>query len=680
MKKKVTFLMVALGILTLSHLGNAAKINLHVIDNSGSMTASFDADNTFSDVAKTRAKAKVGKPLGQTELNALYTFRDSDFDMISDFVPPADAHLLTDDNGLIDSIENVAGHSTNLADAICLGMHELSLKDASVGGDNDLYLYIYTDGWENNSSTSICAAIEEDDGWHINGYDFTPNALEAADEDDKVVEIEDQDERWWAETGTQLTLPFTWKSDRWSRTYEYYKGPAFNADWAGGVEPMSWEWRSYYRVTWGDFWSNLSHPYNYKEWKDNADFESSYKPEEGEDPNVVINIDSLYELIEEDEDLTAMAALGGGSDDVREDGHKMIAVVVRDDGALSNIDYQKAAPAPIPLRTDAFAASRATITYSSLQSTEDSLFAGLTTLTGGTYTRIPNNAPVPLLGDLDGDQDVDEDDMRIVLAWFGRPVDYYAPQSVESDLQKDEFIDNADINVIRSNWTDMNKYPPIVGDMDYNWCVDNGDLSKIWQWFGKTPGPGDQAFYHADLNVDGKVNWADYFTLMAHWQEGCGTNGIPTCYDGIQYGEETDIDCGGSICNGCGDGQSCIINDDCLSNVCDESLCVGGGTPPTGIDLGPINSETQFSVNGSQDLYIDQLSFTGWTPSNIVVGFGDTNGLSLNGITVSVDGGTPIYLSGYWQTISIPFTNQSLINITVNSATPRALRAQWWAN
>jgi hypothetical protein len=43
----------------------------------------------------------------------------------------------------------------------------------------------------------------------------------------------------------------------------------------------------------------------------------------------------------------------------------------------------------------------------------------------------------------------------------------------------------------------------------------------------------------------------------------------PPCQNGVKDGSETDIDCGGSFCSTkCQDGQSCINDGDCASNVC----------------------------------------------------------------------------------------------------------------
>jgi hypothetical protein len=77
----------------------------------------------------------------------------------------------------------------------------------------------------------------------------------------------------------------------------------------------------------------------------------------------------------------------------------------------------------------------------------------------------------------------------------------------------------------------------------------------------------------------------------------CGTDMTceepPSCTDGILDGDETDVDCGGS-CPGCNDGEMCQEGPDCLSNVCDEGIC----NPPTCTD-GEVNgSETDVDCGG----------------------------------------------------------------------------------
>ncbi len=43
-------------------------------------------------------------------------------------------------------------------------------------------------------------------------------------------------------------------------------------------------------------------------------------------------------------------------------------------------------------------------------------------------------------------------------------------------------------------------------------------------------------------------------------------------------GQETDVDCGGNCDAKCGDGKGCLLNTDCLSQVCDNNNKCGKST------------------------------------------------------------------------------------------------------
>jgi hypothetical protein len=47
------------------------------------------------------------------------------------------------------------------------------------------------------------------------------------------------------------------------------------------------------------------------------------------------------------------------------------------------------------------------------------------------------------------------------------------------------------------------------------------------------------------------------------------------CSDGVQNGDESDVDCGG-VCRGCAIGMGCDVPADCVSNLCDTSGAAGG--------------------------------------------------------------------------------------------------------
>ena len=67
----------------------------------------------------------------------------------------------------------------------------------------------------------------------------------------------------------------------------------------------------------------------------------------------------------------------------------------------------------------------------------------------------------------------------------------------------------------------------------------------------------------------------------------------PTCEDGARNGEETDVDCGGEVCLGCGEGLRCRSGTDCESSVCTTRRCAAAtcndrtqNGDETGLDCG----------------------------------------------------------------------------------------------
>lgn len=46
-----------------------------------------------------------------------------------------------------------------------------------------------------------------------------------------------------------------------------------------------------------------------------------------------------------------------------------------------------------------------------------------------------------------------------------------------------------------------------------------------------------------------------------------------TCSDTMLNGDETDTDCGGSVCAACANGKMCLVNADCQSNNCSGTVC-----------------------------------------------------------------------------------------------------------
>lgn len=75
----------------------------------------------------------------------------------------------------------------------------------------------------------------------------------------------------------------------------------------------------------------------------------------------------------------------------------------------------------------------------------------------------------------------------------------------------------------------------------------------------------------------------------------------PTCNNTIKDGAETDVDCGGNVCKKCFDGKACIANTDCLGGgpnnmgACLNNVCV---TPKCN-DLNVNGDETDVDCGGS---------------------------------------------------------------------------------
>ena len=68
------------------------------------------------------------------------------------------------------------------------------------------------------------------------------------------------------------------------------------------------------------------------------------------------------------------------------------------------------------------------------------------------------------------------------------------------------------------------------------------------------------------------------------------------CIDGVQNGDETDVDCGGS-CNGCEVDQTCAVDADCASLSCEATVCVAASCE----DSKQNGSETDVDCGGDCD-------------------------------------------------------------------------------
>ncbi|MBN2724691.1 MAG: hypothetical protein JXR95_11530 [Deltaproteobacteria bacterium] len=78
----------------------------------------------------------------------------------------------------------------------------------------------------------------------------------------------------------------------------------------------------------------------------------------------------------------------------------------------------------------------------------------------------------------------------------------------------------------------------------------------------------------------------------------CGTDGTcaaPSCNDTVTNGNETDTDCGGDDCPKCEPGYDCIENSDCTSDVCDDNVCA----EPSCNDTVTNGNETDIDCGGN---------------------------------------------------------------------------------
>lgn len=87
----------------------------------------------------------------------------------------------------------------------------------------------------------------------------------------------------------------------------------------------------------------------------------------------------------------------------------------------------------------------------------------------------------------------------------------------------------------------------------------------------------------------------------------------PTCNDGILNGNETDVDCGGSVCGRCTILSMCMVNDDCQTGSCSNARCQsnsgGVGTQTANFEADNttdfLNPERGWMERGSDRIFDD---------------------------------------------------------------------------
>jgi hypothetical protein len=94
------------------------------------------------------------------------------------------------------------------------------------------------------------------------------------------------------------------------------------------------------------------------------------------------------------------------------------------------------------------------------------------------------------------------------------------------------------------------------------------------------------------LLVDGDSSWSDGPFGIGMWYP-------ENCSDSVVDGDETDVDCGGSICDPCADGLSCGTNSDCVNGNCSGGVCAAAVlcTEALAVDIGSVNTWVTVSTD-----------------------------------------------------------------------------------
>ena len=110
-------------------------------------------------------------------------------------------------------------------------------------------------------------------------------------------------------------------------------------------------------------------------------------------------------------------------------------------------------------------------------------------------------------------------------------------------------------------------------DIDPN-CIADCLNAEICDWLAPTGPMGETSVECWNLCTDQEW-WNNFMGCLEPHFFTCAQEGLSDCLcnNGIQDESETDMDCGGAECDPCGAENSCLENHDCLSSVCEDSIC-----------------------------------------------------------------------------------------------------------
>jgi hypothetical protein len=128
-----------------------------------------------------------------------------------------------------------------------------------------------------------------------------------------------------------------------------------------------------------------------------------------------------------------------------------------------------------------------------------------------------------------------------------------------------------------------------------------------------------------------------------------------TCFDDTQNQDETDLNCGGTICDACDETQKCNVDEDCLSGLCEGNVCLpteepepGAGpcstfcSPATAIFFDSPNAQGNGSHQGGNLQSIAHCEEFIGDIAGGVCGLSGGRTIMLNGVTMPCNAGWPI--------------------------------------
>lgn len=157
-----------------------------------------------------------------------------------------------------------------------------------------------------------------------------------------------------------------------------------------------------------------------------------------------------------------------------------------------------------------------------------------------------------------------------------------------------------------------------------------------------------------------------------------------TCSNGVEDGTETDVDCGGPACSGCGIGEQCDDSADCESDNCSAGLCTEDMSPScsevTAIDLGAPGNNVYLDADAC--IKIDDAYPSWWDVRNVNLQSTTGSGYPI-GFTWSNDcagsSGSGVF-NWDWQSQVFGPTDEACPTLIQLTGTSGGVTLRYWAN